>query len=207
MADTVVVPSKKWYQSKTIVGGIVAFVINVYMLLIPLLPQFGIVLPPIPGLILTVLNVLLGVVVVNGRATATTVIGAFMLVCLFFALPVRADVLTVTPLPNLTLSVPFNSLSVDYLVNINPVDKTEKVQFLGGLRSPILTYKQYNINIGAITDNGYNFRAYYSIGYDYVQKNPNLFFLLNDVNIAAFFSTYFDGAPNFYGVALSKKLW
>jgi hypothetical protein len=169
--------------------------------------QLEIVLPPIPSILLVILNAVLGVTVINGRATATTVIGALMLACLFFASPVRADVLTVSPVKDLTLSVPFNSLSVDYLVNINPIDKTEKVQFLGGLRSPIVTYGQYNLNIGAITDNGYNFRAYYSIGYDYVQKNPNLFFLLNDVNIAAFFSTYLDGAPNFYGVALSKKLW
>ena len=66
--------SKKWYESKTIMGGLAAFVINVYTMAIPLMVQFNVVLPPIPPLLLTGLNILLGVVVVNGRASASTTI-------------------------------------------------------------------------------------------------------------------------------------
>ena len=130
-----------------------------------------------------------------------------ILLSVSLSIPVMADNLTWNPINGVTVAIPFDSLSVDYLVNVNPQVENEKVQFLAGLRSPIVSYGSFNLNIGAITDTGFNYRAYYSIGYDYVQKNPNLLFILNEINIAAFFSTYFDGQPNLYGIALSKKLW
>ena len=116
----------------------------------------------------------------------------------------HADNLTVNVASGVTLSVPFNSLSVDYLVDVS---KSPNPQFLAGLRTPVVSYKNINVNLGAITSTGYSYRAYYSIGYDYVSKNPNLLMLISEINVGAFFSTYFDGNPNLYGITLSKKLW
>ena len=66
--------TKKWYQSKTIWSGVVVFFINVYLLSMPFMAQFGVILPQIPPILYTIIHVLLGITVVGGRATAQSII-------------------------------------------------------------------------------------------------------------------------------------
>ena len=67
---------KKWYKSKTTWGGIVVFLVNVYdMVGASIGPLFGFDLPVIPDFMITILNALLGIQIVHGRATATKKIG------------------------------------------------------------------------------------------------------------------------------------
>ena len=145
----------------------------------------------------------------------------FLSLLFLVSVPVSCLAISLTwrPCQDLTLSLPFNSLSVDYLININKdaliytsKDQagntiTQNVpQFLGGLRTPLITFYDFSGNIGSISDTGYNWRAYYSISYDYTIQNPNLV-LLNEIIVSVFWSGLFDGKPNIYGIALSKRLW
>ena len=66
------VDNKKWYQSKTVLAGIVTVLIAVYNAVgASLAPVVGWNLPPIPDWVFT----LLGAVGVYGRVTADTKIG------------------------------------------------------------------------------------------------------------------------------------
>lgn len=67
---------KKWYQSKTILGAIVGVLFNAYEgIATTIAPQFGWNLPPMPPVVVTLINTLLGAVVVHGRVSAETKIG------------------------------------------------------------------------------------------------------------------------------------
>jgi hypothetical protein len=67
--------SKKWYQSKTNVAGIVTFILSAYQLFAMFVgPVFGITVPPIPEWLLVALGSILGPIVVYGRTTATAAI-------------------------------------------------------------------------------------------------------------------------------------
>ena len=188
MVDTVVVQSKPWYTSKTIIGGIIAFVINVYMLLIPLLPQFGVVLPPIPGILLTILNVVLGVVVVNGRATATTVIGAIMLMLLCFTSPVKAQVIGEQDIYWSPLGINLvTPLKYDALVSIYDFNHS---QALVGGETTLGQYGSFQFNFGAVTSLLYAGSPYLSANYDVATANLDFLRLeLAHIGIAVGFAT------------------
>ena len=66
--------SKKWWQSKTILLGLVMALINIYEALAPALVPFGVSLPPIPGIGITVLNAILGGGIIYTRNIATKII-------------------------------------------------------------------------------------------------------------------------------------
>lgn len=64
---------KQWYKSKTVLAAIAGIVINAYEgVAMGLAPQFGWTLPPISPIVLTVLNGILGPIVIHGRVTANT---------------------------------------------------------------------------------------------------------------------------------------
>lgn len=64
--------TKKWYQSKTILGGIVVALVTIYQVITPVAGQFGVTLPVIPQGIVDIINVILGTTIVISRVTATT---------------------------------------------------------------------------------------------------------------------------------------
>ena len=119
----------------------------------------------------------------------------------------KADNLTAQVFPNVYVSVPGSNLSVDTLMNLNGNALAPAPQFLAGLSSRVATYNAWGLNMGAVTNTGFSYRAYYSLSYDYVNKNSNLLLLISQITVSAFYSTLFDGQPNFYGLAISKKLF
>ena len=137
------------------------------------------------------------------------ILAAFTFV-LLMTLPVYADNLTAQILPGLYVSVPGSNLSVDTMLNINAKAQTadkSQIQFLAGLKSQIIGYKNFGLNMGAITNTGFDYRAYYAISYEYVNKNPSLLMIITDITVSGFFSTLCDGQPNLYGLAISKKIF
>ena len=133
----------------------------------------------------------------------------FICIAVFLGLVgvVKADNLTAQVFPGVDVSVPGSNLSVDTLMNLNGTGLNPAPQFLAGLSSRIISYDGFGANMGAVTNTGFSYRAYYSLSYDYVNKNPNLLMLISQITVSAFYSTLFDGRPNFYGLALSKKLF
>jgi hypothetical protein len=68
---------KKWYKSKTVWAGVAAFLLNGYEIAAQTVaPSFGVVLPPIPPFVLTLLNTILGPIVIHGRVTADSKLAA-----------------------------------------------------------------------------------------------------------------------------------
>ena len=123
---------------------------------------------------------------------------------------VKADTLSAQILPGVYVNVPGSNLSVDTLLNINgkaEAPDNTPLQFMAGISSRIITYKQIGVNMGAITNTGFSYRAYYSLSYDYVNANPGLLMLINQITVSTFFSSLFDGQPNIYGLSISKKLF
>lgn len=133
-----------------------------------------------------------------------------LLLTVYFTIPAMADSLSAQVLPGLFVNVPGSNLSVDTLLNINAKAESPDntpLQFMAGISSRIITYKQIGTNMGAITNTGFSYRAYYSISYDYVNANPGLLMLINQITVSVFYSTLFDGNPNIYGLCISKKLF
>lgn len=64
-------PTKPWYESKTMWAGLVTLLLNIYAALPGV---FGAHLPEIPATIIAVIDALLGGLVLHGRATAKTTI-------------------------------------------------------------------------------------------------------------------------------------
>lgn len=62
-------PTKAWWQSKTMWAGLIALLLNIYAALPGI---FGFTLPEIPATIIAVIDAALGGLVLHGRATATT---------------------------------------------------------------------------------------------------------------------------------------
>ena len=109
--------------------------------------------------------------------------------------------------PNFYVNVPGSNMSVDTLLNINVTAANPNPQFLAGLTSRLMSYKGFGANMGAITNTGYSYRAYYSLSYDYVNNNANLLMLISQITVGVYFSTLFDGQPTLYGLSISKKLF
>lgn len=66
---------KPWYQSKTILSGIVTTILSIYQIGSTVLaPLIGVHLPPIPEWLITALGAVLGGITIYGRSTATTTI-------------------------------------------------------------------------------------------------------------------------------------
>ena len=191
MADTAVVPvvaSKPWYTSKTIWAGIAVFAINAYVGLVALLLLFGINLPQIPAILYTVLHLLLGVTVVNSRATATTVIGAIMLMLLCFTSPASATEIGEqdiywSPL-GINLVTPFK---YDGLVSIYDFNHS---QALVGGETVFGEYGNVQFNAGAVTSLLYAGSPYISANYDIATANLDFLQLeLAHIGIAVGFAT------------------
>lgn len=73
LQEGVPMPSKPWYQSKTIWSAIVSFVIALYGLVGQyLVPALGFHLPAIPGILLTFMSAM----GLYGRVNATTTISS-----------------------------------------------------------------------------------------------------------------------------------
>ena len=132
---------------------------------------------------------------------------ALLFVFGMFTVSAKADNLTAQILPGIYVSVPGSNLSVDTLMNINGRAGSPAPQFMAGLSSRVASYKQFGLQMGAITNTGYDYRAYYSIAYDYKNANPGLFMIISQITVSAFYSTLFDGRPNLYGMTISKKLF
>lgn len=62
-------PTKPWYESKTMWAGLITLLLNTYAALPGI---FGLKLPEIPATVIAVIDALLGGLVLHGRVTATT---------------------------------------------------------------------------------------------------------------------------------------
>ena len=93
---------------------------------------------------------------------------------LFLVIPSYADNLSAQILPGLYVNVPGANLSIDTLMDVNGRAGTPAPQFLTGLSSRVASYDNFGINMGAVTNTGFSYRAYYSLSYDYLNENPNI---------------------------------
>jgi hypothetical protein len=72
--DGMDISTKKWWESKTIWAGIITFLLNAYVLAMPVVALFGVALPPIPEILITIITAIFGTIVIYGRASATKTI-------------------------------------------------------------------------------------------------------------------------------------